>query len=46
MRFFDLDLADAMPDATTVGLFWEHPTRAGRIEALLAAFDAWLKGKG
>ena len=35
-----------MPDAKTVWLFREHLTRAGAIDDLFAAFDAWLKGKG
>ena len=35
-----------MPDAKTVWLFREQLTRAGAIDDLFAAFDAWLKGKG
>ena len=29
-----------------VWLFREHLPRAGAIDELFAAFDAWLKGKG
>jgi IS5 family transposase len=46
MRFLGLGFEDAVPDAKTVWLFREHLTRAGAIDALFAAFDAWLKGKG
>ena len=46
MRFLGLGLADAVPDAKTVWLFREQLTRAGAIEELFAAFDAWLKGQG
>jgi IS5 family transposase len=46
MRFLGLGFEDAVPDAKTVWLFREQLTRAGAIEELFAAFDAWLKGKG
>ena len=46
MRFLGLGFEDAVPDAKTVWLFREQLTRAGSIEELFAAFDAWLKGKG
>ena len=46
MRFLGLGFEDAVPDAKTVRLFREHLTRAGVIDELFAAFDAWLKGKG
>ena len=46
MRFLGLGFEDAVPDAKTVWLFREQLTRAGAIDDLFAAFDAWLKGKG
>ncbi len=46
MRFLGLGSEDVVPDAKTVCLFREQLTCAGAIEELLAAFDAWLKGKG
>ena len=46
MRFLGLGFEDAVPDAKTVWLFREQLTRVGAIEALFAAFDTWLKGKG
>lgn len=46
MRFLGLGLADPVPDAKTVWLFREQLTRAGAIEELFAAFDAWLEGQG
>ncbi len=46
MRFLGLGFEDGVPDAKTVWLFREHLTRAGAIDELFAAFDAWLKGKG
>ncbi|MCJ2038142.1 transposase [Methylobacterium sp. J-059] len=46
MRFLGLGFENGLPDAKTVGLFRKHLTRAGAIEELFAAFDAWIKGKG
>ena len=46
MRFLGLGFENAVPDAKTVWLFREQLTRAGAIEVLFAAFDAWLKDKG
>ena len=46
MRFLGLGFEDGVPDAKTVWLFREHLTRAGAIDGLFAAFDAWLRGKG
>ncbi|KQO42488.1 hypothetical protein ASF08_12855 [Methylobacterium sp. Leaf85] len=46
IHFLRLGFEDAVPDAKTVWLFREHLTWAGAINALFAAFDAWLKGKG
>lgn len=44
-RFLGLGFEDAVPDAKTVWLFREQLTRAGAIDDLFVAFDAWLKGK-
>ncbi len=46
MRFLGLGFEDAVPDSKTVWLFQEQLTRACAIDALFAAFDAWLKGNG
>jgi len=46
MRFLGLGLEDPAPDATTVWLYREQLVRAGVVEALFAAFDAYLKAQG
>jgi hypothetical protein len=46
MRFVGLGLEDSVPDAKTIWLNREQPTRAGAIERLFARFDAELRAAG
>lgn len=46
MRFLDLGLEDAVPDATTVWLFREALAKAGLIAKLFALFNQHLEAKG
>jgi IS5 family transposase len=46
MRFLGLGLHDALPDATTLWLYREALARAGAVEVLFAAFDAYLREHG
>jgi IS5 family transposase len=46
MRFADLSLSDAVPDAKTIWLFRERLVRAGAFERLFARFDAALTERG
>ena len=46
MRFLGLDLSDRGPDARTIWLFREKPTKAGAIEALFDRFEAALRAAG
>jgi IS5 family transposase len=46
MRFLDLGLADAVPDANTIWTFREALTKAGAIERLFAQFDRELRAQG
>src|SRR6202795_2999416 len=46
MRFLDLGLEDAVPDATTVWLFREALAKAGLIAKLFVLFNQHLETKG
>src|SRR5713101_7622109 len=46
MRFLDLELADAVPDATTIWLFREALAEAGLIDMLFDRFGQHLQAKG
>jgi len=46
MRFLDLGLEDAVPDATTVWLFREALAKAGLVATLFALFNQHLEAKG
>lgn len=46
MRFLELNLGDAVPDAKTIWLFREHLTQAGAVEKLFARFDKHLAKSG
>ena len=46
MRFLDLDLRDAVPDATTLWLFREALVNAKLIDALFERFNQHLAAKG
>jgi len=46
MRFAGLALHDPVPDAKTIWLFREQPTRAGALAKLFARFDAVLHERG
>ena len=46
MRFAELSLHDAVPDAKTIWLFREQLVRAGAFERLFARFDAALTERG
>lgn len=45
-RFLGLGFEDAVPYIKTLWLFREHLSRAGAIDKLFAALDAWLEDKG
>ena len=45
-RFLGLRAADKVPDATTIWLFRETLTKAGKMEELFAAFDKFLDENG
>src|SRR5204863_2784691 len=46
MRFLDLGLEDAVPDATTIWLFREALVEAGLIDQLVDRFSQHLRCKG
>ena len=46
MRFLDLGLEDAVPDATTIWLFREQLAQAGLVEKLFDRFGQHLQAKG
>jgi IS5 family transposase len=46
MRFLDLGLEDAVPDATTIWLFREALVEAGLIDKLFDRFGQYLQAKG
>ena len=46
MRFLDLGLEDAVPDATTIWLFREALAQAGLVEKLFDRFGQHLEAKG
>jgi len=46
MRFLDLGLEDAVPDATTIWLFREALVEAGLIDKLFDSFGQHLQAKG
>src|SRR5512147_934776 len=46
MRFLGLDLADRVPDYSTVWRFREALAESGAIQPLFARFDAALKERG
>jgi transposase, IS5 family len=46
MRFLDLELADAVPDATTIWLFREALAQAGLIDRLFERFGQHLEAAG
>jgi IS5 family transposase len=46
MRFLDMTLGDAVPDAKTIWLFRELLTGAGLIKPLFERFDAFLRKNG
>ncbi len=46
MRFLDLGLEDAVPDATTIWLFREALVEAGLIDKLFESFGQHLQAKG
>ena len=46
MRFLDLTLGNAVPDAKTIWLFREMLTEAGLIKPLFERFDAFLRQNG
>src|ERR1700693_5741557 len=46
MRFLDLGLEDAVPDATTIWLFREALVEAGLIDTLFDRFSQHLQAKG
>lgn len=46
MRFLDLGLEDAVPDATTLWLYREALAKAGAVSELFGLFDGYLKEKG
>ena len=46
MRFLDLGLEDAVPDATTIWLFREAPVEAGLIDKLFDRFGQHLQVMG
>lgn len=46
MRFLNLSLGDAVPDAKTVWLFREQLTEAGLIEKAFQQFDSFLCEQG
>jgi transposase, IS5 family len=46
MRFLDLGLEDAVPDATTIWLFREALVEAGLIDKLFDRFSQYLRAKG
>ena len=46
MRFLDLGLEDAVPDATTIWLFREALVEAGLIDKLFDRFSQYLRTKG
>jgi len=46
MRFLDLGLADAVPDATTIWLFREALVEAGLIDKLFERFGQHLQARG
>ena len=46
MRFLDLGLEDAVPDATTIWLFREALVEAGLIDKLFDRFSQQLQAKG
>jgi len=46
MRFLDLGLSDAVPDANTIWTFREALKRAGAVEALFRRFDQALRAEG
>src|SRR5262249_59979600 len=46
MRFLDLDLADPVPDATTIWLFREALAQAGLIDKLFERFGQHLETEG
>lgn len=46
MRFLDLGLEDAVPDATTIWLFREALVEAGLIDKLFERFSQHLQAKG
>ena len=46
MRFLNLELGDAVPDAKTIWLFREQLTDAGRIEGAFKRFDQFLRENG
>jgi transposase, IS5 family len=46
MRFLNLALGDAVPDAKTIWLFREALTEAGRIESAFERFDTFLRENG
>jgi len=46
MRFLELGLADAVPDANTIWAFREALKQAGAVEALFERFDQALRAEG
>src|SRR6266436_5087918 len=46
MRFLDLELEEAVPDATTIWLFREALAEAGLIDRLFARFGQHLEAAG
>jgi IS5 family transposase len=46
MRFLDLGLEDAVPDATTIWLFREALSRANLVKALFDRFNGYLNARG
>ena len=46
MRFLGFGPGDAMPEATTIWLFREHPTRAKALDKLFDRFNGLLEDKG
>ncbi|MBF2080536.1 MAG: transposase [Synechococcales cyanobacterium T60_A2020_003] len=46
MRFLGLGFEDAVPDATTVWLFWQRLLAQGLVEVLFEQFDGYLIGAG
>jgi IS5 family transposase len=46
MRFVELGLEDAVPDAKTLWLYREALAKAGAVEKLFDLFDGYLKAKG